>query len=56
MLTKLILPAVYGISMAHLEDVDVVYLRPAPGMYDSVSNKDPIDVLFLFPQLWFTLV
>jgi hypothetical protein len=42
MITKLILLALFGISMAHLEGVVVVYLRKALGMLDSESNKESI--------------
>jgi hypothetical protein len=43
MLTKLSLLAVFGIAMAHLEGVVVVYLRKALGMPDSDSNKESIE-------------
>jgi len=43
MLLKLILLAIFGISMAHLEGVVVVYLRKALGMLDSESNKESIE-------------
>lgn len=43
MLLKLILLAVFGIAMAHLEGVVVVYLRKALGMLDSESNKESIE-------------
>jgi hypothetical protein len=43
MLIKLSLLAVFGIAMAHLEGVVVVYLRKALGMLDSESNKDSIE-------------
>ena len=43
MLTKLSLLAVFGIAMAHLEGVVVVYLRKALGMLDSESNKESIE-------------
>ncbi len=43
MLTKLSLPALFGIAMAHLEGVVVVYLRKALGMLDSESNKESIE-------------
>ena len=43
MLTKLFLLAVFGIAMAHLEGVVVVYLRKALGMLDSESNKESIE-------------
>ncbi len=42
MITKLILLAVFGIAMAHLEGVVVVYLRKALGLLDSESNKESI--------------
>jgi hypothetical protein len=40
---KLILLAVFGIAMAHLEGVVVVYLRKALGMPESESNKESLD-------------
>jgi hypothetical protein len=40
---KLIILAVFGIAMAHLEGVVVVYLRKALGMPDSESNKESVD-------------
>jgi hypothetical protein len=43
MLLKLSLLAVFGIAMAHLEGVVVVYLRKALGMLDSESNKESIE-------------
>jgi hypothetical protein len=43
MTEKLILLAVFGISMAHFEGVVVVYLRKALGMLDSESNKESVD-------------
>jgi hypothetical protein len=43
MLVKLILLAVFGIAMAHLEGVVVVYLRKALGMLDSESNKESVE-------------
>ena len=43
MLLKLLLLAVFGIAMAHLEGVVVVYLRKALGMLDSESNKESIE-------------
>jgi hypothetical protein len=39
-LTHLLLLAVFGIAMAHLEGVVVVYLRKALGMADSESLKE----------------
>ena len=43
MITKLSLLAIFGIAMAHLEGVVVVYLRKALGMLDSESNKESIE-------------
>ena len=43
MLLKLSLLAVFGIAMAHLEGVVVVYLRRALGMVDSESNKESLE-------------
>jgi hypothetical protein len=43
MLTKLSLLAVFGIAMAHLEGVVVVYLRKVLGLLDSESNKKSIE-------------
>jgi hypothetical protein len=43
MTMKLFLLAVFGIAMAHLEGVVVVYLRKALGMLDSESNKESIE-------------
>jgi len=37
---KFLLLAIFGISMAHLEGVTVVYLRRALGFIDSESNKE----------------
>ena len=39
---KLMLLALFGIAMAHLEGVVVVYLRKSLGMLDSESNKESI--------------
>jgi len=39
---KLLLLAVFGIAMAHLEGVVVVYLRKSLGMPDSISPRDPV--------------
>jgi hypothetical protein len=47
MLTKLILLAVFGIAMAHLEGVVVVYLRKILGLLDSESNNESLEK---FPQ------
>jgi hypothetical protein len=43
MVIKLTLLAIFGIAMAHLEGVVVVYLRKALGMLDSESNKESIE-------------
>jgi hypothetical protein len=43
MITSLFLLAVFGIAMAHLEGVVVVYLRKALGMLDSESNRDSVE-------------
>jgi hypothetical protein len=43
MTTRLLLLAIFGIAMAHLEGVVVVYLRKALGMLDSESNKESIE-------------
>lgn len=42
MLLKLSLLAIFGIAMAHLEGVVVVYLRKALGILDSESNKESV--------------
>jgi len=42
MFLKLSLLALFGIAMAHLEGVVVVYLRKALGMLDSESNKESV--------------
>jgi hypothetical protein len=43
MLTNLSLLALFGIAMAHLEGVVVVYLRKALGILDSESNKESLE-------------
>jgi hypothetical protein len=43
MISKLLLLAIFGIAMAHLEGVVVVYLRKALGMLDSESNKESVE-------------
>jgi len=43
MAMKLFLLAIFGIAMAHLEGVVVVYLRKALGMLDTESNKESIE-------------
>ena len=40
MITKFLLLALYGIAMAHLEGVTVVYLRKIFGIIDFQSNKE----------------
>jgi hypothetical protein len=52
MMTKLILLAFFGIAMAHLEGVVVVYLRKALGILDSESNKESIEK---FPERYFKI-
>ena len=42
-LLKLIMLAIFGIAMAHLEGVVVVYLRKALGMPDSESNRESVE-------------
>jgi len=42
LLLKLILLGVFGIAMAHLEGVGVVYLRKAIGLLDSASNEESV--------------
>ena len=39
---KLVLLAVFGIAMAHLEGVVVVYLRKALGILDTESNNEAV--------------
>jgi hypothetical protein len=39
----LVLLAIFGVAMAHLEGVVVVYLRKALGILDSESNKESIE-------------
>jgi hypothetical protein len=43
MTTKLLFLSIFGIAMAHLEGVVVVYLRKALGMLDSESNKESLE-------------
>lgn len=43
MTTKLLLLAIFGIAMAHLEGVVVVYLRKVLGITESESNKESLD-------------
>ncbi|HSN50616.1 MAG TPA: hypothetical protein VLR52_05245 [Bacteroidales bacterium] len=43
MTIKLVLLAIFGIAMAHLEGVVVVYLRKALGMLESESNRESIE-------------
>jgi hypothetical protein len=42
MTENLLLLSLFGIAMAHLEGVVVVYLRKALGMLDSESNKESV--------------
>ncbi|MFZ0281746.1 MAG: hypothetical protein WAL29_08855 [Bacteroidales bacterium] len=42
LLLKLFILAIFGIAMAHLEGVVVVYLRKVLGILDSDSNKESI--------------
>jgi hypothetical protein len=42
MILKLLLLAIFGIAMAHLEGVVVVYLRRLLGIPDSESNRESI--------------
>jgi hypothetical protein len=43
MLLKLLLLALFGIAMAHLEGVVVVYLRKLLGILDPESNREAIE-------------
>jgi hypothetical protein len=43
MVLKLVILAVFGIAMAHLEGVVVVYLRKVLGILDEDSNKESLD-------------
>jgi len=43
MILKLLLLAIFGIAMAHLEGVVVVYLRKVLGMLDSESNLESVE-------------
>jgi hypothetical protein len=43
LILKMALLALFGIAMAHLEGVVVVYLRKALGMLDSESNKESLE-------------
>lgn len=52
MVTKLLLLALFGIAMAHLEGVVVVYLRKALGMLDTDSNKES---LHKFPRRYLNI-
>ena len=49
---KLILLALFGVAMAHLEGVVVVYLRKALGLLDSESNKESLDK---FPSWYYKI-
>jgi hypothetical protein len=52
MLLKLLLLSIFGIAMAHLEGVVVVYLRKALGMLDFESNKESLEK---FPKRYLTI-
>jgi hypothetical protein len=52
MFTKLLLLAIFGIAMAHLEGVVVVYLRKVLGMPDSESNKESVEK---FPERYLNI-
>jgi hypothetical protein len=52
MINRLSLLAIFGIAMAHLEGVVVVYLRKALGMLDSESNKESLEK---FPRRYLTI-
>jgi hypothetical protein len=52
MTLKLILLAVFGIAMAHLEGVVVVYLRKALGISEDASNKESLGI---FPKRWLNI-
>jgi hypothetical protein len=43
MIIRLALLALFGLAMAHLEGVVVVYLRKALGILDSESNKESLE-------------
>ncbi|MGQ9620851.1 MAG: hypothetical protein ACUVTX_07705 [Bacteroidales bacterium] len=43
MILKLLLLTIFGIAMAHLEGVVVVYLRRAIGLLNNDSNKEAIE-------------
>jgi hypothetical protein len=43
MFLKFLILAVFGIAMAHLEGVVVIYLRRALNLPDSLSNKEVLD-------------
>jgi hypothetical protein len=51
-LVRLFLLALFGIAMAHLEGVVVVYLRKALGMLDSESNKESVEK---FPERYLNI-
>lgn len=54
MTLTLIILAVFGIAMAHLEGVVVVYLRKALGMLDSDGNKESVEKIpkrFLYIEM-----
>jgi len=52
MTLKLLLLAIFGIAMAHLEGVVVVYLRKMLGILDTESNDASLDK---FPARWISI-
>ncbi len=52
MLRKFLLLALFGVSMAHLEGVVVVYLRKATGIIDSESNMESLNK---FPRRYMSI-
>ncbi|MDY0099503.1 MAG: hypothetical protein RBR81_09895, partial [Bacteroidales bacterium] len=45
MLCELLLLALFGLAMSHLEGVVVVYLRKAIGILDPESNRESVEKL-----------
>lgn len=52
MLLKLLLLAVFGVVMAHLDGMVDVYLKKSFGMLDSESNKESIEKI---APVWFPI-
>ena len=46
---KFLLLALFGIGMAHMEGMTVVYLRRALGIDDTLTNKDAVEKI---PKQW----